>query len=378
MAFAACDSGEEPLGSQEGSLTGKRYTYFLMNTSAQIVVYDDFTKDGAEEKLNSFNLAAQQILREEVEGSLSVSKEDSCISKFNGAAAGETVRINKTAYDALKIALGVYGLTDGYYNPAVYYSVQGYGFNGGKSSPPASLEELPTAEEVEAYTDLAGHFGEITLSEKDGEYFAQKPAYTVDCGGVTLSLKIDLGGVGKGYAADKINELFEEYGYNYGYFNIGSSSICFKKFAYDDNLYTLELTDPRAAEATYFRTHVADTSLSSGGDYENFYMLDTDGDGVKERLCHIIDPTTGRPVNGGIMAATVIGGSAAEDDALTTALMAMGKEKARKFIAEKLGDRKVVFAAEGAQGYTYYTNMPQDGYEVNFERFTFAGDEDVA
>ena len=43
------------------------------------------------------------------------------------------------------------------------------------------------------------------------------------------------------------------------------------------------------------------------------------------------------------MSATVIGGTAAEGDALTTALMAMGKNNALKFIENKLTDRKVVF-----------------------------------
>ena len=46
------------------------------------------------------------------------------------------------------------------------------------------------------------------------------------------------------------------------------------------------------------------------------------------------------------MSATVIGGSAAEDDALTTAIMAMGKERAIKFVEEKLNDRKVIFTCE--------------------------------
>ena len=64
------------------------------------------------------------------------------------------------------------------------------------------------------------------------------------------------------------------------------------------------------------------------------------------RYCHIIDPTTGKPVQSGIMSVTIIGGGAAEDDALTTAIMCMGKDKAIKFIEEKLTDRRVVFTVE--------------------------------
>ena len=64
------------------------------------------------------------------------------------------------------------------------------------------------------------------------------------------------------------------------------------------------------------------------------------------RYCHVIDPTTGKPVNKGIMSVTIIGGSAGSADALTTAVMAMGREKALQFIESKLTDRKVVFLCE--------------------------------
>jgi thiamine biosynthesis lipoprotein len=81
--------------------------------------------------------------------------------------------------------------------------------------------------------------------------------------------------------------------------------------------------------------------ISTSGDYEQYYIIDD------VRYCHIIDPTTGKPVQTGIMTATIIGGSAAEDDALTTAIMTMGKDKAIEFINTKLSDRYVAFTYNG-------------------------------
>ncbi len=80
--------------------------------------------------------------------------------------------------------------------------------------------------------------------------------------------------------------------------------------------------------------------LSTSGDNEQRYFID----GV--RYCHVISPVTGKPVQTGIMSATVMGGGAAEADALTTAIMAMEKEDAISFIAEKLTDKKVVITVE--------------------------------
>ena len=85
-------------------------------------------------------------------------------------------------------------------------------------------------------------------------------------------------------------------------------------------------------------TPIANLSVSTSGDNAQYYMID----GV--RYCHVINPKTGKPVQTGVMSATILGGSAAEDDAYTTAIMAMGRDKAAEFVKTKLTDRRVVFS----------------------------------
>jgi thiamine biosynthesis lipoprotein len=190
---------------------------------------------------------------------------------------------------------------------------------------------------VQKYTELYTNFGDLQLYSEDGNYYAVKPAATVEIDGVTYSMKIDLGGIGKGYAVDKVKEIVEEYGFEYGYINFGSSSMALLGHATRGS-YTLGLTNPRTYYGDdYIRLQLNNVCVSTSGDYEQYYEFD----GV--RYCHIIDPTTGKPVQTGVYTATVIGGSAAEDDAYTTAIMTMGKDKAIKFINEKLSDRYVVF-----------------------------------
>ncbi|MDE6667868.1 MAG: FAD:protein FMN transferase, partial [Clostridia bacterium] len=124
------------------------------------------------------------------------------------------------------------------------------------------------------------------------------------------------------------------------YFNFGSSSMLVKRHFKSGN-FNLEFVSPRSITRDgYFKTSVRDEKISTSGDNEQRYFIDG------TRYCHIIDPTTGKPVQTGIMSATVIGGTAASADALTTAIMAMGKDKAISFIEENLTDRKVVFTVE--------------------------------
>lgn len=311
-------------------------TYFSMYTDATVAISANFEAEGAQDRFNSF-LAEFKTTIDDIDKSLSTSVVNSDVSRFNAAAAGEKVQISKTAYEVISEAKRIYEMTEGYYNPALYYNVLAYGF--GDNHRVMTKEDLPADELVAKYTDLSSHFGELQLI-RDGEtHYAVKPEYTVEAAGETLTLHIDLSGIGKGYAVDKVEKLFNDYGYEFGYFSFGSSSMLVKRHL--GGAYKLGLSNPRSSSRKpYVETEILNEKLSTSGDNEQFYTIE----GV--RYCHVIDPTTGKPVQTGIMSVTVIGGSAAEDDALTTAIMAMGKEKAISFVKEKLNDRRVIFTVE--------------------------------
>ncbi|MGN0806519.1 MAG: FAD:protein FMN transferase [Candidatus Coproplasma sp.] len=336
--------------------------------------------DGVTDGVSAFEkyTADLNAMLSEAENSLSSSIKTSCVYKFNEAAPGERVEIDKLTYEVLSLAKDIYTLTDGYYNPAVYYSVDLYGFAKRADGTLETVYDrdknedgsypLPEDKYVTAFCSLAEGFSLLTLSEQDGSYYAVKPDRTVEVDGVTYSLKIDLGGIGKGWCADRAFEIMDEYFYEYGYFNFASSSMAFKKYAKNDSgTYTVSARDPRGiAGESFFSIPVKDVCLSTSGDYEQYYEVD----GV--RYCHIIDPTTGSPIRTGVSSVTVVGGSAAEDDALTTALSAMGKERAVEFINTHLPDRTVVMliSAEDGSG-EIITNAP-DKIKITYQGYRLA------
>ncbi len=319
------------------------------------------------------------------------------VYQFNQAAAGETVQVDEDTYNLLQIALDMCEDTDGYYNPAVYYSVIAYGFGEQEadtdededededvSSYPSSAEELPTAEEIEAYTELAGHFGDIELSSETGEdgsvtYSVTKPSdAVVTLNGETLSMKIDLGGIGKGYATDHVSELIDEYNvkypgdFKYGYFTFGNSSVAVKKFYNSEDgseNYTIGLKNPRDTANAYAQFMGKDLVLSTSGDYEQYYKIDG------TVYCHIINPKTGMPINVGsndvitdnVVTVTIAGGNGAKDDAYTTALMAMGGSEAVEFInsSEYLKDKQIVMVINYNGRYAVVSNI--DSLEIESE-----------
>lgn len=302
-----------------------------------------------EEKFNAFADEVASFLTS-ADNSLSATLASSCITAFNAAEAGSVVEINKTAYEVLNKAKKIYNLTDGYYNPAVYYSVKAYGFPLDGTAP----TQLPSPQTVSAFCELSSHFNEVGLYEKDGKYYAVKPDYTVTADGKQYSLAIDLGGIGKGWCADEVGSLMTERGYDCGTFNFNSSSIAVKSYAFgSDGYYTLEPRDPRG-EGSFCSVKIKNCNLSTSGDYEQYYEID----GV--RYCHIVNPFTGSPIATGVASVTVIGGSAAEDDAYTTALSCMDGQKAVEFINARLTDRTVIMLIfKGGEG-KIITNRPQD------------------
>lgn len=293
----------------------------------------------------------------EVNSSISVTVESSCISAFNAAAAGERIRLNETAYEILLQAKDMYERTDGYFNPAVYYSVGAFGFNGGDR--PTSLEQLPDKDSLSAYTRLSAHFADVQVTEENGAYYALKPAATVKAGGEELSLKLDLGGIGKGWCADRVDEMVTAAGFEYGYFSFSASTLALKSYrGNEDGTYKLRPYDPRG-KGFYSVIPVKNERLSSSGDNQQFYEID----GV--RYCHIIDPFTGAPIQTGVASVTVVGGLAGEADTLTTALSAMGKDRAVEYINSHLSDKFVIMLIfEGGQG-KIITNRPESVTVLN-------------
>lgn len=298
---------------------------YAMNTVATVSVTGKFSSSESE-KADKLFAAVEETLKE-IDASLSATSETSCTSRFNAAPAGE-VEVDGHFYGVMQTALEVFGKTGGAYNPAVYDCVRAYGFNLGGAKKP---EVMPTDEQIGEYGKIYAEFGNIEICQKDGKYIAVKP---VD------GLKVDFGGIGKGYAVDKVSELIKQYGFTCGYFDFGGSSIYCLEHA-ENGEYSFSFTHPRGGE-DYMTADVKNTSVTTSGDYENYYEVD----GV--RYCHIIDPATGKPVGvesgKNIMSASVIGGKAAENDAYATAVMAMQTEEAKEFIKTVLCDRIAFFS----------------------------------
>ncbi len=327
-------------------------TFAYFNTRLRWVHVPHEETVGGDLRASLFALAGQ------VEEALSAEGEGP-IARFNAAAAGEKVELDAVSYRTLTLAKEMYEETEGAYNPALGLYTDLWGFSprfseGEGAAMPYDREdftkELPDAKYIEGFLPLTD-FSSVTLSAEEERYFAQKPDAEVEIDGVTYTMQLDLGGIGKGMCADILAEFLDEsyaaegFGEVEGYLALAESSLLLFADPRGEG-FEVGLTHPRSeTKENFLRFSAQNIAFSTGGDAEKSYEL-----GGK-LYSHIIDGKTGCPTESTIASATVLTDEAARGDALCTALVAMGKDRAIDFIRAH-GLQAVLFVAEENIFYT--------------------------
>lgn len=134
---------------------------------------------------------------------------------------------------------------------------------------------------------------------------------------------VDLGSIAKGYAADEVKRILVESGITDALINLGGTVVALG----EQRRVGIQHPD-RLTGIVMGRIAVKDACVVTSGDYERYYEVN----GV--RYHHILDPRTGYPARSNLRSVTLIGGSALELDALTTAVFVLGEEEGARLIQQ--------------------------------------------
>jgi thiamine biosynthesis lipoprotein len=135
---------------------------------------------------------------------------------------------------------------------------------------------------------------------------------------------IDLGGIGEGYAVDRVHDLLAGRGHRAGLINAGGDMRVWGRKP-DGGLWTIGLQHPRGKDALLGTLTLTDRAVVTSGDYEKTFTE------AGRDWHHILDPSTGYPSTG-LASVTVVGPTAEYADACSTALMVLGPSGARRFL----------------------------------------------
>lgn len=235
------------------------------------------------------------------------------LNKINAAEEGVAVVCSDTTMEILEVCQKVFEKSDGAFDPSVYPLVRLWRFSGDLFSLAGTENAPPSDAEIEAEKSKVGLLNAFSI-DYENNTVTKKAGY--------LGAMLDFGGVAKGYAADKALDLVSEK--QTALLNLGGN-IC---AANSD--YKIGIGNPRESASAYFGSFTlrAGECISTGGDYERYYVYE----GI--RYHHIIDSTTGKPSNRGLISVSVIGCDGALVDAVSTAVMVLGKEKGTRLLNE--------------------------------------------
>lgn len=190
---------------------------------------------------------------------------------------------------------------------------------------------------------------EISEALKNVDY----QSIEIDGNNINLSGKqVDLGGIAKGYIADRILEYFKDNEVSEGIIDLGGNLVVF-----GERDYTVGIKQPFGDGELAATLKLHDKTVVTSGTYERYIE---DGEKIYH---HILDKTTGFAYESDLTSATIIGNSSFDADALSTVCILVGLENAQQLI-ETIPDTEAIFI--DVDGKLHYTS----GLSLNDKHFT--------
>lgn len=290
-------------------------TGFLMDTVMTVKIYDNGNEKLIEKIFNRI---------EEIEEKMSVTIESSDVNMINKNAGVKPVEVDNETYQVLQKSIEYAEMSNGHYDPTVGPLVEIWDIKSGETV----RDNIPTIDEIEENKKLVD-YKKLQLLDNNQVYLKEK------------DMKINLGSIVKGYAADEVKKILSQNGVKGAIIDLGGNV-----FAYgtkEEDPWKIGVQDPR--EATGIKLGILkteDKSIVSSGNYERYFMYNN------TRYHHILNPKTGYPVENELMGVTIVSNKSIDGDALSTTMFILGLEKGKN-MTETLDGIQVIFITKDNQ-----------------------------
>jgi thiamine biosynthesis lipoprotein len=278
----------------EGGVRKITRTEFLMTTVVEGLVYTNNPKQGEE----AITAAYDEIAR--LETVLDRNEADSDVAKINMAAGESAVGVSDVTLEVIKLALETGRLTSGAFDITVAPVLDLWGFGTGNV-------EIPEEDKLQAALQRVD-FKQVQLNSEESRVFLTEDM-----------MKIDLGGIAKGFIVDRAVEVLRQAGVTSGSIDAGGDIRVIGEKP-GGLPWRIGIRNPRERRELVAVVEIKDGAVVTSGDYERFFMHEG------ERYHHIINPATGMPARG-VISVTIVANDAFTADALSTAVFVMGLEK---------------------------------------------------
>lgn len=294
---------------------------FYFNTVISVTIYDKIS----EAVMNDcFALASQY------EKYFSNTIPDSDISKINDADAAP-VTVHDETIELLEIGIAYGKLSGGRFDITIGSLSDLWDISTKALFEETDASMLPSDADIKAalstvdYRNILIEGNEVTLLDPKA--------------------KIDLGGIAKGYIADRMKEFLNKNGITNGFINLGGNVLALGGKPNSEG-YTIGIQKPFAQDNSAIASVVVTgETVVSSGIYERSFTVDG------TLYHHILDTATGYPYDNGLSAVTIITANSVDGDALSTTCFSLGLNDGMALI-ESMKDTEAIFITTDNEIYT--------------------------
>lgn len=247
-------------------------------------------------------------LFDKMEKSYSANLEDSDISKFNNNPSTDPIKMPADIVKMVALAKTYSEKSNGAFDLTIEPIVKMWGIS-------TETPRVPTKAEIDAALPHV-NFENIIPDEKNSTLTKLDP-----------SVRLDLGAIAKGFAADQCAAFLKEKGIDSAILNLGGNIYALGNKS-KDTPWNVGIQSPIPGETGELMGTVKATekSIVTSGSYERYF----EKDGVTYH--HILNPDTGYPVDNSLISVTIISDQSIVGDILSTTTFSLGLDEGRKLI----------------------------------------------
>lgn len=288
-----------------------RQSEFVIGTLVTLSIYDE----GKEDVLD---LAFDRI--EELENMFSEEIPESEVSLINDQAGVEPVSVSDELFELIEDSIAHGELSDGLFDVTIgrLTSMWRIGHDDAR---------VPERDEIDAVLPLVNYENMIIDEQEQTVYLAEE------------GMRLDLGGIAKGYIGDEVGRVMVENGVTSGIIDLGGDVYVIGNRPTGDD-WNIGIQNPFLSRGEIIgRVGAQDMAVITSGIYERY--IEKDG----ERYHHLLSPKDGYPINNEIAGVTILVDSLVDGDALATTVYAKGVEEGMQLI-ESLDDVEGFFVTK--------------------------------
>ena len=269
-----------------------------MGTTFTVIAYGE-----GQERLEQASEAAFGEVRR-LENLMSNYRPDSEWSRVNRQAADRPVSVSEESFRLLEACLRYSRESEGSFDITVGPLMRVWGFFKGSG-------RLPAKEQIASALPAVG-YGNVVLDPANRTVRFRR-----------RGVEIDPGGIGKGYAVDRMIDKLKEFRIGSALVTAGGSSIYALGTPPNDKGWNVQIRDPREWTNTVEELYLKDESMSTSGGYEKYFEAEG------KMYSHIMDPRTGYPASG-VLSVSAVAPRTIDSEAWTKPFYILGRQWAAR------------------------------------------------